>query len=368
MKLYPIIIGGVIAVVLISAILIPITNDSPSKGGWVYDDYQKCPADTVVSGAFETVLFDGETYIHAKDVGKGVINGKTYSVSKADLSVFLLWGQSNSMYLNADPEQVNAEFEPLESTRAYFYGISNDSDYRPIISWKSGTTAVYPENGQFLSMTSPDGKFLIGNIEAPFAAIYAENPEGFRPYIINAGVGGMSLQSFLPGTIYNTNIHNIWTSALSKIDTSKFNVRPTAWIMSQGEANAGTPPAKYLEYFSEVYADIVDYCGIEDGIIIQTRYANSSNANKAQNMIVSEYPQIIMGSTASSDFTISNGLLATDDIHYTQLGDNIVGAEAAQAWLDHTEPSKNKLLSMVPILAIAAVIASIAIEIFRKTR
>jgi hypothetical protein len=355
-------IGLTVVVVLVATLLYPAIDNytHPSPPGWVYDDYVLASEGDTVTGSFELVEYDGVNYIHAKDVGSGTINGEEYTVSKADLTVFLLWGQSNAMYLNADVDEVNAAFDPIK-TRAYFYGIDTDSDYRPIISWKSGSTAVYPEHGSFLPVCSPDGKYLIGNVEAPFCAGYCENSENYRPYIINAAVGGMNIQAFLPGTIYNTNTHNIWDEAISKIDSTKFNVHYAGWIMSQGEANAGTSIPTYIEYFDTVVGDIESSFDLDYGAIIQTRSGNSLNANEAQTEIVKTHRNIIMGSTASNGFTIENGCLSSSDgIHYTQLGDNIVGYETAEAWLKFTEPASfdlNLLSAIIPIVLIASVVS-----------
>lgn len=362
------IIGVVVAAALM-AVAIPIVADitSPTNPEWVYDDYKEAPEGCVVSGSFELVEYEGVTYIHAKDVGPGTIDGDSFTVSKADLAVFLLWGQSNAMYLNADPAQVNADCEPLK-TRAYFYGIDTDDAYRPIISWKDGNTAVYPEHGSFLSVCAPDGTYLIGNVEAPFCSVYCDNSHNYRPYIINAGVGGMSMQSFLPGTIYNTNTHNIWTEAMAQIDTSKYNIHHAGWIMSQGEANAGTPIDTYIGYFDEVVDDIESSFDLKKGAIIQTRAGNSLNAHNAQEQIVRTHSNVIMGSTASSDFEISNGCLADDGIHYTQKGDDIVGVQTAEAWLEFTDSpsSSESLLSMIPLLIIIGFVLGVVTLIARR--
>lgn len=370
-SLVGIILGVFTAIVLVATLTVPIIDEltEESSFGWVYDDYRVAPDGCVVSGVFELVDYGGVTYIHANDVGEGTIDGETVTVSKADLAVFLLWGQSNSMYLNADVDQVNEDCDPLK-TRAYFYGIDTDDAYRPIISWKNGNTAVYPENGSFLPTCAPDGTYLIGNIEAPFSAGYCENIYNYRPYIINAGVGGMSLQSFLPGTIYNTNTHNIWTAATSLIDTDKFNVHYEGWIMSQGEANSGTAIETYIGYFDEVVADIEDSFNLNKGAIIQTREGNSARAHDAQIEIVETHPNVIMGSTASSGFTVDNGCLASDGIHYTQKGDDIVGTETAAAWLSFTQPLEFDysplLMAIVPLLIISIVIY--AAVIFLRSR
>lgn len=362
-----VVLTATIAIILIATLTAPIIDDVTTHPapGWVYDDYKPAPEDCEVSGAFELITYDGTDYIHAKDIGEGTINGETYTVSKAELAVFLLWGQSNSMYLNADPDQVNEDCAPLK-TRAYFYGIDTDEAYRPIISWKSGSTAVYPENGIFLPTCSPDGKYLIGNVEAPFSSVYCDNVDNYRPYIINAGVGGMSLQSFLPGTIYNTNTHNIWSRAIEQIDQTKFNVHYSGWIMSQGEANSYTPINTYIEYFDEVTADIADSFDLTKGVIIQTR---DGNAREAQEVIASTHPNVIIGSSASASFTVDNGCLADDGVHYTQKGDDIVGKESAAAWLSFTQPvtvDYDSLFVVIIPIMIIAVVATIARVVLRS--
>lgn len=367
MKFVPLVIGASISLIIIATVLAPIALQEGATPSWTYDDYQICDADTVVSGAFEVVDFQGQHYIHAKDVGPGTIDGTTHIVEKAKLRLFLLWGQSNSMYLNYDPEVVNEKFAPLK-TRAYFYGVDNGTDYRPIISWKDGNGNVFPEHGQLLPVASPDGTYLIGNIEAPFCAIYCDNNENLRPYIINAGVGGWALQNFLPGTKGGESIHKVLNEALTQVDSDHYEISPGAWIMSQGESNAGTPIETYIGYFDEISEDLKDSYNLDYGLIIQTREENSLNAAKAQEEIVLTHPNILMGSTASQTFTVANGLLASDNIHYTQSGDNIVGSQTAKTWLNYTEPPTAEYHSLISItvpILILAVLATLAAAIIR---
>lgn len=367
MKLVSLVIGASISLILIAMVLAPIALQGEPDAPWTYDDYQICEAEDVVDGAFEVVDFQGQHYIHAKDVGDGTINGITYHVEKANLRLFLLWGQSNSMYLNYDPDIVNEEFTPLK-TRAYFYGIDNGTDYRPIISWKDGNGNVFPEHGQFLPVTSPDGTYLIGNVEAPFCATYCENNENLRPYIINAGVGGWALQNFLPGTKGGENIHKVLDEALDKVDFDHYTISPGAWIMSQGESNAGTAINTYIGYFDEITLDLKDSYDLDYGLIIQTRKGNSLNAANAQEEIVLTHPHVLMGSTASQTFTVENGLLASDNIHYTQLGDDIVGSQTARTWLNYTEPPSadyRGLIGLTVPLLILAVLSTLAVGIIR---
>lgn len=364
MKILPAILGFTITIILVGSTLAPIIADYSERAspefGWVYDDFQECDPSTSVGGVFELVTYGSKTYIHATDVGEGTINGESYAVDKAPLGVFLLWGQSNAMYGYYDVTVAN-ECPPCE-TNGYYFG----STVGPTVSYPNADrTALTNDplsNAELRSMINPDGSFKIGNIEASFTSAYSDNNQNIRPYFVNASVAGCALQYFIPGALGNTNIHTIWDAAIDAIDLDKFEVQKQCWIMVQGESDGGwTTEQTYLSLFAQVYDDLKTTTDLDEGLIVRTRDTETfSTICQAQDAIVKTYPDIHMGCTATSSFTVENGLLRDDNLHYTQKGDNIIGEDCAETWMSLTDPAPMASLSILKLIPLLLILAGVA--------
>lgn len=329
-KVLSVIVAITIGVILIGS-LAPtmLSNDHPGtiSTDWVYDDYRQFDDGVTVSGNFEKLTYSGKTYVHANGVGDGTINGQQYTISKAPLEFFVLWGQSNAAYYKEDVTEVNTC--PKIATQAYYFGANN----KPLEITAADPLQTNIDDCSIHSSINPDGSLIIGNIDGAFESYYSYYCDNnTRPYILNVGVGGQRMEYFTAGEPGNTLMTEAITAALAAVDSDLFDVKNGCWIMSQGEANTTYPISTYIEEFSDVKNTLSGY-NLNKGMIIQTVEKDGINSSVAQRIIVEEDPAVYWGSTATQTFSVANGLLTSDDKHYSQRGDNILGYDCANEWL-----------------------------------
>ena len=365
-KILSIIVAVTVGIILIGS-LAPAMLSSDHKGtiyeDWVYDDYRQYNDNVSVSGNFEKLTYSGKTYVHANGVGEGTINGQTYTISKAPLEFFVLWGQSNAAYYKEDVTVANKEC-PKIATQAYYFG-TND---KPLQIVNADPLNTNLESCDMQSSINPDGSLIIGNIDGAFESYYCYYCDtNTRPYLLNVGVGGQRMEYFTEGEPGNTLMNDAITAALASVDTDLFDVKKGCWIMSQGEANTSYNIDAYIEEFSEVQSTLSGY-DLDKGLIIQTIQKDGVNSSVAQSIIVEEDSSVYWGSTATQSFTVSNGLLTSDDKHYSQNGDDIIGKDCANTWLTISgqkyEAEYNDLIGTVIVVLICGLIVAASGIIF----
>lgn len=322
------IIGVVLGVVLIVSVMVPvflaITDSSQNIDTMYYDDYTQTYAVTA-SGALEIVTNTaGVTYAHAKDLGTGTLtysNGTTkqFTVSKAPLDVFLFNGQSNIQY-NTELADVGAASPVPKLGQAYYFGTSTQA-YNPATRLTDCTIQ---------SITDIDGNAKIGRLETPFSAEYTKLT-GHKVLTINTAVGGTSISLFQPldGEMYTRTVEG-WDKALSLINPA-YDVTIKGMVWCQGEADTYETvdwyKTKFLTMFDALKAmdNPIDYCYID-----LIRPIRGLNSRTAQIELTQTYSDIMLATDIADTFTIANGLVGSDDVHYTQLGQNIIGVKIAQ--------------------------------------
>lgn len=288
------------------------------------------------------------------------INNVSDPEESDDLYVYLLAGQSNSAYYNANVSVAN-ENQKIPEGAAYYYG----TDSAPI---SCGTITNMSYDTTFASygihsMTDSSGDFTIGNIEAPFASkFYNESRQ--KCLIVNAGIGGISINSYVPGTTGYNYAKAVLTHALADVP-SELTVKMASIIWIQGESDAAISIPYYISQFSAMYEGLKSEFGFDSILISQTRAINGGNASVAQKLIPGEVPGAYLSTTAANSFEISDGTLASDNLHYTQKGDNILGKALAETALsvedlDNSLADYKPLLSAILIIVILSVIISVA--------
>lgn len=290
-----------------------------------------------------------------------VLNDSTHAPAESnELNVFVLAGQSNAAYYNENVTIAN-ENAPIKDNFAFYYGTSEAPINCGVINDMSYDTTF--ESYGIYSMTNSDGSFRVGNIEAPFSS-YFVNETNQKILIINTGIGGVSINSYVPGTVGFDYAEDIVTDALSKIP-SEFSpvLRGVLWV--QGESDAALNVNTYIQKFGEMAAGFKTL-GFNGVFISETKPANGGNASFAQTLIPDEIKAAYLVTDVASTFEVSNGLLASDNLHYTQKADNILGKVFAEyiigvysfdtgALKDYTG-----LLFAVPIIVIAALVMGAA--------
>lgn len=365
LRLASIVIVMITGVVLITQVLIP-TIDGGRADEWQFDDYRPV-SDlgnvTGASGSLELVILGDVQYVHAKAIGAGTIERtgvplETVYVQKADLDVFMMTGQSNAGYYHATPAE--ADPRPLPGT-GYYFG----TETQPI------SELDYDRTECAMRDMTKNGTVLIGDKGPAFAATYFADV-GHKVYYITAGIGDKAVSGFVPprGVMW-LHMQAVVSDALSAIDETKFDVNVYYYMWIQGEGDQGTSAEAYKIRFLAMHdAIIAGGLGAEFSkcLIAKVRTINGATASQAQIELAEEYPDTIVMATELSDtFTVENGLMRSDDLHYSQKGDNLIGVALAECAASYAMPTEDSavrdLLNVIPLLLIVGIIIAVVAEV-----
>lgn len=353
-------------VMIIMSVLVPMIGDDADT--WRYDDYREIPEATEASGSLEIVQIGGVSYVHARDVGEGIykIGVKTLDVKvdRAILDVYLMDGQSNAAYYDADPSK--ADPAPRPGT-VYYFGTAD----RPADSLDFATKGCAMHD-----MVSSDGTLAIGDKGPVFGARYNEIT-GHKVYYVTAAIGGKGIEAFQPedGEMW---VHTkaILAAAMAELDASKWEIVDRAYLWIQGEANWQMTADRYKTRFLAMHDAILEgdlgYRFDRCIICLPQTLKGDGGPREAQIELAQERPAtIIIGCDATKDFTKENGLLGSDGLHYSQLGDNIVGVDLAEAaassyGLYQPSGSLKTLMSVIPLLLIVGLIIIVVAEVVSR--
>ena len=271
------------------------------------------------------------------------------------LHVFMLCGQSNAQYYQEDVTVAN-QLNGIPENTAFYYGTSE----APAV-YSNDYQSEY-ESYQIYSMTDSEGKYTIGSIEPGFACGFYERT-GQKCLIINTARGGASINDFLPGAYLNTYVTTLFEDALSKIpSTTEYKLESTIWI--QGESDRFMTPADYESKFATLQ-DFFEGLGLKTTIMSKVRSQWTPAISNAQIEIAAEDKSVSLCSLADT-FSIAAGTMASDDLHYSQKGRNILGMELSE--YAHV-PNKvdmeyDSLIHAIPAILIIAVMLAIVSVIF----
>lgn len=329
-----------VAVIIIGSVLAPVIDDvnhiEPPAHDWQYDDYVEVDGVDSASGSLELIQIGGTTYAHAKDVGQGTLTSTTgvtreYTIAKAPLDVFLAVGQSNIAYYLYDLPAASPT--PSIGT-TYYYGASNSpislTGQSAVIDGSYDTTF---SSYDMYDMVYSDGRAHIANIDGPFSAEY-HRLSGNKVYFINSAVAGTAIESFAPGESQYNYMTALLGQALDDVDLDKFEITSKTVLFCQSWSL--TDVDGYLEIFGEVY-DALDSDGFEKWFIIREPRSNGAVAYDAQTIIAQTYSNVWIGSALADGFTAANGMLLSDGVHFSQLGDNKISAGLAK-YVDQKRP------------------------------
>lgn len=364
-----IIVGAILTIILLGSLFVPLLNSyTPNSApvGWTYDDYQVADNVESATGALEIVEVDGTKYLHASDVGNAQINylngnTETITVSKAPLDLVFMYGQSNAAYRNAQPSEASPV--PKLGT-AYYYGLSD----------RSGPTAAENNTGmdldacEFWTMLDDNGDCRIGDKAPAFSATYSEIT-GHKTYWVCGAIGNKGMSQFLPPSGFMwTYGKDVLTRAIELVDLDKFDLTVSYYLWCQGEANASSSVSSYKSQYLTMHNAILNG-GLghtfQGGFISIVRDANGGNAAIAQRELCEEVSTIHLGTDIASSFTVANGMMGSDDLHYSQKGNNAIGEALAESVgevvvgpLAATAGDSIKLLYAIPVLVIIALIVT----------
>lgn len=366
MKLVYLIMSAVVGILLIGAVLVPIINNDPANEGWKYDDYREADGVASASGALELITVGSTEYIHASNVGNGTItytNGTTESVivNKADLCMLFIMGQSNGEYLTqyADPSAA----DPVPALgEAYYYG----TDSSPTIKeYDAADCAMH-------DMIDSDGSLIVGDIWPSLAASFTDDC-GKKAYVVSAAWGGKSITEFTPetGEIWQYSVQ-VLSDAIDAVNTSHYNLVVNNYIWIQGEADENMVKNEYINRFAAMNAAIMSgglgVDTINACFISKVREERAPVIAEAEIEICETIDNVHMACQLADGFTYDNGYRA-DYSHYTQAGDNLIGAAVGAYIADHYYPDidgYDGLMAVIPAVLILALISALAFSAYRR--
>lgn len=351
----------VIITIIVAGVSIPIINGTYidysqySDNGWYYDDYKEIDNVESVSGSLETVTFSGTTYIHADSVGDGTITytdgtTETVTVEKANLDVFVALGQSNNAYVNYDAATAICP----DIGTAYYYGttskLTTGTDYESVFT-------IHP-------MVNTPGTSVIGDKAPAFCKEYYDH-SNHKVYYIDGAWSGSSILQWQPDAgMYNAAAATV-ENAMSVVDTSLFNVSIKGYTWIQGESDEDMTADEYYDYFVIMHDAILagglsidlDHCFISK---VREIYEGPA---EAQILLASNLDTVTLSTEIVDTFTVANGLMGSDDVHYSQAGDNLVGAALGDSatfyyypWTYEDTPYSSFVV-VVPVILIVALLA-----------
>lgn len=366
-KIVAVIVSIIVTVSIFTPVVVSLVNyPDATITYWQYDDYRVAKDTDTVSGAFEIVEVNDVRYIHAKEVGTGTINGVTETVHKAQLDLAFMCGQSNGAYRNANPETAS----PIPNMgTAYYFGFEDRCG--PLASENS--TGMDIDSCQFWSMINTENGILRVGDKAPSYCATYNNSTGHKVYWVCGAIGDKSIVSFDPdgGFMWNY-MEEVLTRAISLVDSTKFELNVNYYMWVQGEADSSRSVNSYKSLFLEMHNALLngECAGInfEGCVLSLVRPKNAVNSSTAQIELAEEDPTIHLGSVATKSFTVDNGLMGSDDVHYSQLGNNIIGTDLAKMVIDLVKPPDYSMykpfLVILPILFVLGAVTTMAYVLF----
>ena len=221
-------------------------------------------------------------------------------------------------------------------------------------------------------MVNPDGTWHIGNYEAQLASTFYHKT-GQRCLIVNAGWDSASINASQPGEYENTYFKAMFEKAKSLIPT-KYTLKLGCVFWAQGEADDDMTVEEYKDKFLTMWEDY-QTLGWQSILIAQTRFDQSPISPEAQEQL-NGIDHIYLATDITQSFTVANGLLNSDNQHYSQKGRIIVAKDWMNFYLDHEYvPTENneiygtiyQIAAVIPIIIVVAILMSV-VAIFVKNK
>lgn len=243
---------------------------------------------------------------------------------REDVDIFIIAGQSNAAYLHYDIDTCDPK---VGEGYAYYYGTS----ISPII-YGSHSTPTYDPTLESYSIQSANSSNL-AHLESPFSETYHEKT-GHDVVTINVGISGSSIQEWQSNGFAWSYATTVINDALEKLSNYDLHLMGFIWI--QGESDSSMTAEDYTSYFLNTF-ELFKNKGFADCFISKVRCDSSTSGQRnpvgpsnAQIAMSEEYPHIHMATQIADTFTVSNGLMESDNLHYNQLGQNLIGVAVGE--------------------------------------
>lgn len=278
-----------------------------------------------------------------------------------ELDVFVVAGQSNtypSIYVDA----TTATPIPDEG-EGYYFGTSSNPTYNK--TFNLNECSMYDLND--------NGSARIGGLYPSFAADYYDKT-GHEVYLIDTGLSGMPIATFLPGGMNYDWPGQVIAAAMAAIPSyyDTINVRGYIWIQGEGDKDLSQQLYEYdMIKLYELYSGGALPVDLPVCYICKVRDAQGGNAALAQEWLVdNDVPGFVMASVLPDTFTTDNGLLGPDELHYTQAGFNALGEDLANNIPAPAEKTDftNLIMIVIPVTIIAILAAIVGVVLVLRSR
>lgn len=244
----------------------------------------------------------------------------TDSGDEAD--VIFLMGQSNAGY--RIQTAVASEADPIpEEGMAFYYGTTT----RPaMIDADASSQSIIP-------MVS-DGAAVIGDKWPSIASRYT-SLTGHKVVLAQLSKVNEKIESFDPddGYMWELSVTRVG-DVLTAMEDYGLAVGKCFVVWIQGESNRIMTGDEYAERLLTIGTTIINGglgADVSPPILI-SKTRGTGGSVEGQELLVSEKPGMFrFASTVATTFSVEAGTMADDDLHYSQAGNNILGAEIGEA-------------------------------------
>ena len=264
------------------------------------------------------------------------------------LDVIMVDGQSNGDYVQNRQDIINLTVTNEElgepKHKALYYGSSNASENH--VSSSFSIKEMYR-----------DGKWAIGAHEAGLA-YYLMEKDDRDVLVLNIAYSGKNIEYLSEGNGWIQG-KEVLTKAIADVKKSYDRIEYVGWVMIHGEADKNMPIDYYEDHFMILDGNLKKY-GFEECYIVLPRIVGSNSYN-AMLDLAEKHEDIHIATGITSTFTTENGLLCSDNIHYTQLG-RILIDEAVVEYIpkSNTDASAlNMIINTIPIFVAIGIIIGI---------
>lgn len=299
-----------------------------------YEDWENYSAEALgVDGPIE--LVDGK--IHAIGTGTAKIynadgSKTTVKITPAHATLVLMDGQSNAAYYKwsddriPGAEDIAVAIAP-EQGKAFYFGWPD----------RMPTDRTDDVSGcEIYDMIDDSGALRVADKGPAFCKVYTETT-GKKAIWVSLGVPGVRLTYWNQpnGLVWQYNVYVMQTfNGLLKDTDFVIDSTIVLWLQGESDYLHDTGYSNYITRWTSLHDAAPEAWGhdIDAWYLLQGRTADFGWVNDAYVELAATIDDVYLATHASlqDSYSIANGLMMPDDLHYSQLGDNALATAAAR--------------------------------------
>lgn len=300
-----------------------------------YEDWIDYDTGTILGTEGPIEIVNGK--IHAIGVGNAHIvkqDGSIYRIKivPAHADLILMNGQSNAAYYKADgdlPDAADLQKTPSPALgKAFYFGSETRMPYRETDN--VSTFGIY-------DFVDPAGAVRVGDKGPGFCKEYTEIT-GKKALWVSLGIPSKRIAAWDQpnGSAWTQDIC-IMDAFNAKLKDTGFIIDRTIVIWSQGESDYlhNTGYAHYISAFQQLHDAAPSAWGhsIDAWYLLEGRTEKVGWVNQAFEQLATDMPDVNIATLAVlvDSFSVANGFMEPDNLHYSQLGDNALANGAARS-------------------------------------